>query len=160
MRKKKINEIIEEAASTFLAESGYELYNVEFVKEGKDWFLRVYIDRTAGEEEAPIGTEDCEIVSRWLSTRLDEIDPIEQHYYLEVSSPGIERVLLKEKHYEKAVGKPVEIKLFEAIGGTKKITGVLERFAGEYIQIAQEQGEPLTIPLEQIARARQIYSQV
>ncbi|MBR1993470.1 MAG: ribosome maturation factor RimP, partial [Firmicutes bacterium] len=70
----------------FLAAEGYELYNIEFVKEGKDWFLRVYVDMASG--EGYIGTEDCEKVSRFLSEKLDEEDPIEQNYYLEVSSPG------------------------------------------------------------------------
>ena len=93
MAKKKIKDIVAEELEDFLKENGYELYNVEFVKEGKDWFLRVYIDKVpaadAPEEENYISTDDCETISRYLSERLDETDPIPQNYYLEVSSPGL-----------------------------------------------------------------------
>ena len=102
MAKKKITEIVEEITAEFLAENGLELYNSEFVKEGKDWFLRLYIDRLTGEDTAEaeeeneqyVSTDDCEKVSRYLSDELDRLDPIEQNYYLEVSSPGLDRELI------------------------------------------------------------------
>src|SRR5665647_1827241 len=82
MAKKKIKDIIAELLEGFLEENGYELYNVEFVKEVKDWFLRVYLDKLpVGGEEQYISIEDCEKVSRYLSEKMDEIDPIEQNYY-------------------------------------------------------------------------------
>ena len=86
MAKIRIKELVAEELAGFLGENGLELYNVEFIKEGKDWFLRVYIDRT-DDSSGGISTDDCEKVSRYLSARLDELDPIEQNYYLEVSSP-------------------------------------------------------------------------
>ncbi|MEG1584551.1 MAG: ribosome maturation factor RimP, partial [Anaerovorax sp.] len=89
-----------------------------------DWFLRVYIDSES--EDTGIGTDDCEKVSRFLSGRLDELDPIEQNYYLEVSSPGMDRALLKDSDYEKYAGKMVDITLYKAIDGKKNISGILE----------------------------------
>lgn len=142
MGKKKITDVVTELAGDYLAENGYELYNTEFVKEGRDWFLRVYIDKapvaeTEGEadgepeEQAYISTEDCEKVSRFLSEKLDESDPIEQNYYLEVSSPGMDRPLITPEHYERYVGHEVEIKLYKAMDGVKNINGVLESFDKE-----------------------------
>ena len=124
MGKKKITDVVTELAGEYLSENGYELYNTEFVKEGRDWFLRVYIDKapvaetegaeTEGEaeEQAYISTEDCEKVSRFLSEKIDESDPIEQNYYLEVSSPGMDRPLITPEHYERYVGHEVEIRLY------------------------------------------------
>ena len=101
MAKKKINETIAEIAEAFLKNEGLELYNVEFVKEGKDWFLRVYIDKLSDDTEEYVSTDECEKVSRFLSNELDRLDPIEQNYYLEVSSPGMDRQLIEPKHYAK-----------------------------------------------------------
>lgn len=134
MAKKKITEVVAELAGEFLAENGYELYNTEYVKEGRDWFLRVYIDKVQDadqEEQTYISTEDCEKVSRFLSEKLDEADPIEQNYYLEVSSPGMDRPLVKPEHYERYVGEEVEIRLYKAMDGVKNIQGILESFDRE-----------------------------
>ena len=141
MAKKKITDVVAELAGDFLAENGYELYNTEFVKEGRDWFLRVYIDKAqaaeaaaeAAEEAEPqyVSTEDCEKVSRFLSEKLDESDPIEQNYYLEVSSPGMDRPLITPEHYARYVGEEVEIRLYKAIDGVKNIQGTLENFDAE-----------------------------
>ena len=131
MAKKKITDVVAELAGDFLVENGYELYNTEFVKEGRDWFLRVYVDKAQAEDakaDEYISTEDCEKVSRFLSEKLDEADPIEQNYYLEVSSPGLDRPLLRPEHYARYVGEEVEIKLYKAIDGVKNIQGVLESF--------------------------------
>jgi len=156
MAKKKITDVVAELSEEFLKENGYELYNTEFVKEGRDWFLRVYIDKTQAaddhaaadaDEQADaaeaqyIGTEDCEKVSRFLSEKLDESDPIDQNYYLEVSSPGLDRPLLKAEHYERYVGHEVEIKLYKAIDGVKNIQGVLESFDGETGQVTVKSQE-------------------
>ena len=134
MAKKKITDVVAELSGDFLAENGYELYNTEFVKEGRDWFLRVYIDKVQAEdqeEQTYISTEDCEKVSRFLSEKLDEADPIEQNYYLEVSSPGMDRPLITPEHYARYVGEEVEIKLYKAIDSVKKLQGVLESFDKE-----------------------------
>ena len=129
MAKKKITDVVAELAGDFLAENGYELYNTEFVKDGRDWFLRVYIDKAQADEY--VSTEDCEKVSRFLSEKLDESDPIEQNYYLEVSSPGMDRPLITPEHYARYVGEEVEIRLYKAIDGVKNIQGTLESFDAE-----------------------------
>jgi len=154
MSKKKISQIIEEEVSSFLLENGYELYNVEFVKEGRDWFLRVYIDWIESAEDRYISTDDCERVSRYISQKLDELDPIEQNYYLEVSSPGLDRVLLKESDYVRFAGKPVEIKLYQAIDGRKSITGILGGLSDEKVIITNDNGNKIEIPIEQIAKTK------
>ena len=90
-----------------IAESrGYGVYDVMYVKEGPHWFLRVYIDRENG-----VDVDDCEIISRSLSTVLDEKNFIDTNYFLEISSPGIERIIRQEEHFDMAVGKEVKIKL-------------------------------------------------
>ncbi|MDO5414306.1 MAG: ribosome maturation factor RimP [Bacillota bacterium] len=151
MAKKKITEIAAEMMSDFLAAEGYELYNIEFVKEGKDWFLRVYVDMASG--EGYIGTEDCEKVSRFLSEKLDEEDPIEQNYYLEVSSPGMDRPLLKREHYERYVGSEVEIRLYKGKDGTKNIQGVLDGIEGETVTVTDHDNKKWELELSEIAKA-------
>ena len=152
MAKKKITEIIEEMLSDFMAQEGYELYNTEFIKEGKDWFLRVYVDKLARDEY--VGTEDCEKVSRYLSAKLDEEDPIEQNYYLEVSSPGMDRPLLKREHYERYVGSEVEIRLYKGKDGTKNIEGVLKSISGEMVTVEDHDGKVWELELSEIAKAK------
>ena len=151
MAKKKITEIAAEMMADFLASEGYELYNIEFVKEGKDWFLRVYVDLASG--EGYIGTEDCEKVSRYLSEKLDEDDPIEQNYYLEVSSPGMDRPLLKPEHYVRYAGSEVEIRLYKGKDGTKNIQGVLEGLDGEVVTITDHDNKKWELELSEIAKA-------
>ena len=151
MAKKKITEIVAEMMADFLAAEGYELYNIEFVKEGKDWFLRVYVDMASG--EGYIGTEDCEKVSRFLSEKLDEEDPIEQNYYLEVSSPGMDRPLLTRAHYERYVGSEVEIRLYKGKDGTKNIQGVLDSIEGETVTVTDHDNKKWELELAEIAKA-------
>ena len=151
MAKKKITEIAAEMMADFLQQEGYELYNIEFVKEGKDWFLRVYVDLASG--EGYIGTEDCEKVSRYLSEKLDEDDPIEQNYYLEVSSPGMDRPLLKKEHYERYAGSEVEIRLYKGKDGTKNIQGVLEGIEGEVVTVTDHDNKKWELELSEIAKA-------
>ena len=117
MAKKKITVLAEELLSGFLQEEGLELYHSEFVKEGKDWFLRIYIDKPEG--EGYIGTEDCEKVSRFLSEKLDEADTVEQNNNQEVSSPGLDRPLRTAADFERSqatlqnvgVGDPANVQL-------------------------------------------------
>ena len=160
MAKKKITEIVEEITADFLAENGLELYNSEFVKEGKDWFLRVYIDRqqeeeTEDKEEVYVSTDDCEKVSRFLSEELDRLDPIEQNYYLEVSSPGLDRELIKEKDFIRFCGRLVDISLYKAIDGKKTYQGILKGLTEDNsIVITAEKEEEIEFPREQVAKAR------
>lgn len=152
MAKKKITDIAEELLQGFLQEEGYELYDSEFVKEGRDWFLRIYIDKP--EEQGYIGTEDCEKVSRYLSDRLDEADPVDKEYYLEVSSPGMDRVLARPEHYARYVGREVEIRLYKGRDGTKNIKGTLTAFEGDDVKVTDGSGKVWDLTLEEIAKTR------
>lgn len=112
---KDIHSTVEALVRPFLEENEFELVDIEFVKEGGNWFLRVYVDKEGG-----IDIDDCGRVSEYLSARLDEKDPIEQAYFLEVSSPGAERPLKKVQDYHKAVGEHVFVTTYEPIDGLKE----------------------------------------
>ena len=154
MSKKNVKDLVAEELDQFLIENEYELYNIEFVKESKDWFLRVFIDRIESEDDRGIGTDDCEKVSRFLSARLDELDPIEQNYYLEVSSPGIDRALLKDKDYSRYTGRIVEITLYQAMNGMKTISGRLEGLVEGNIVIIDSKDNKIEIPMEKAAKTK------
>lgn len=102
---------------------GYELYDVEYVKEGKDYFLRIYIDSEKG-----ISLDDCEKVNNEITDILDESDYIKEQYFLEVSSTGVEKVLKQDKHLEKNIGEEVQVKLFKPMEKNKQFIGKLKRF--------------------------------
>ena len=152
MAKKKIKELVEEISAGFMAENGLEIYNVEFIKEAKDWFLRVYIDKRAGSEEEYVSTEDCEKVSRILSEELDRLDPIEQNYYLEVSSPGMDRQLLTPEHYRRFTGRQVTVKLYRGVDGKKVFEGVLQGLRDGNVVIKDEKDKEWMFPLDQVAK--------
>ena len=132
-----------------LEEHQFELVDVEYVKEGSSWYLRAYIDKPGG-----ITINDCELISRWLSDRLDEEDYIEDSYILEVSSPGLGRPLKKEKDFQRSIGNEVEIRLFRPLDGAKEYTGILKNFSKEELEIETADGELLKVPREQIALVR------
>ena len=149
---KKVTEVVEELAMPILAELNLELVEVEYVKEGKSWFLRVYIDKETG-----VDIEDCGNVSEKLSEKLDEIDPIPQNYFLEVSSPGAERPLKKEKDFQKAIGKNVYIKTYEPILDEKEFEGTLMAFDGMNVTVEikiKTRKKTVVIPYEKVAKAR------
>ena len=152
MAKKKIKETIVEITEEFLTNEGLELYNVEFVKEGKDWFLRVYIDKLSDNTEEYVSTDECEKVSRFLSDELDRLDPIEQNYYLEVSSPGMDRQLVEPKHYAKYAGKLVEVKLYKGVDGKKVYEGILVGLIDDKVVIKDEEGNELAFAVDQVAK--------
>ncbi|WP_185762578.1 ribosome maturation factor RimP [Bacillus methanolicus] len=148
----KVSEIVEELVTPILDENGLELVDIEYVKEGKEWFLRVFIDKDTG-----VDIEECGIVSEKLSEKLDAIDPIPHNYFLEVSSPGAERPLKKEKDFEKAVGKNIFIKTYEPIDGEKTFEGILTHFDREIVKIEikiKTRKKMIEIPFSKIASAR------
>ncbi|MFP7296135.1 ribosome maturation factor RimP [Neobacillus niacini] len=148
----KVTEVVEELTQPIIQELGLELVEIEFVKEGKNWFLRVYIDKENG-----VDIEDCGIVSERLSEKLDELDPITQNYFLEVSSPGAERPLKKAKDFEKAIGKNVFIKTYEPIDGEKGFEGKLLDYDGKTVKIEMKiktRKKVIEIPFEKVASAR------
>ncbi len=115
---------------------GVEIYDVEYVKEGSDWYLRVYIDKPQG-----VDIGDCERVSRALSDSLDSADFIADAYILEVSSPGLGRALKKDKHLEKSLGQKVEIRLYKPIEKCKDFSGILKNFDADRIVIETSEKE-------------------
>jgi ribosome maturation factor RimP len=148
----KVTEEVEELVTPILTENGLELVDIEYVKEGKNWFLRIYIDKDNG-----IDIEECGLVSERLSEKLDALDPIPHNYFLEVSSPGAERPLKKEKDYQRAVGKNVFIKTYEPIDGEKTFEGVLTDYNGETVTVEvkiKTRKKTVELPVNKIASAR------
>ncbi|WP_427338693.1 ribosome maturation factor RimP [Caloranaerobacter sp. DY30410] len=147
MNRKEIEELTREIALQIVKDYGFELVDVEFVKEGSQRFLRIFIDKIGG-----ITIEDCQKVSERLSDRLDEIDPIEENYYLEVSSPGLDRPLKTENDYKKSLGKEVEISLYKPIEGKKKFIGKLKNYDATTVTIELDQGSLITIDKKDLAK--------
>ena len=148
----KVIDTVNQLVTPIVEEMGLELVDIEYVKEGKDWFLRVFIDKPAG-----IDIEECGLVSEKLSEKLDESDPITQNYFLEVSSPGAERPLKKKQDFEKAIGKNVYIKTYEPLNDEKEFEGVLVEFDGSNVTVEikiKTRKTLVTIPYEKIANAR------
>ncbi len=152
MAKKKIQDLIAEWMGPFGEENGYELSRCEFVKEAQTWYLRVYVDRLVDGEYGYMSSDDCEVVSRFLSKKLDEADPISQNYYLEVSSPGLDRPLLSDKDFERFKGSAVEMKLYEAVDGKKQYTGILKGLREGIIEVELEDGKILVVPREKTSK--------
>lgn len=134
--KKSIKETVREAILPTVTELGYQIWDVTYSKIGADYHLEVTIDNEDG-----INIEDCEKVHRAIDPILDEVDPIEDAYYLDVSSPGIERELRTEEHILWGIGQKVEAKLFAAVNGVKSIVGNLEAFEDGKLTIKNDAGE-------------------
>jgi ribosome maturation factor RimP len=148
----KVTEVVAEIVSPIVTAAGLELVDVEYVKEGREWFLRVYIDKDAG-----VDIEECGLVSEKLSEKLDELDPIPHNYFLEVSSPGAERPLKKEKDFEKSIGKNIFLKTYEAIDGEKSFEGTLLEFSNQIVKIEikiKTRKKIVEIPYDKVANAR------
>ena len=135
MDNKKLVELITEMAEPIVKEHGLELVDVEYIRE-KDWFLRIYINKPGG-----IDIDDCSVVSSKLTKVLDERDPIKEKYYLEVSSPGIDRPLKKDKDFQNNYGKMVDVQLFAPLDGKKEFVGVLSSHSDMLISLIVEEKE-------------------
>ena len=147
----KIEEKIESLIEDKVQELGYRLYDIEYVKEGKDYYLRIYIDNEKG-----ITLDDCELVSNSITDILDEKDYIKEQYFLEVSSPGVERVLKKDKHLKSNIGEKVQVKLFKPYEGKKQYIGILKGFDELYVQI-EENSNNLKIERKNIGQIKTIF---
>ncbi|WP_310550360.1 ribosome maturation factor RimP [Paenibacillus glufosinatiresistens] len=148
MSTPKIKGTVEEMLKPYLDDNGFELVDVEYVKEGSNYFLRVFVDKEGG-----IDIDDCGVISEYLSAKLDENDPIEGAYFLEVSSPGAERPLKKADDVRKAVGKDVFVTTYEPIGGLKEFEGRLLSFENEELLISAGKKQH-TVPYAKVASAR------
>ena len=150
MSKKEIYEQkTEEILLPIVEKNGFELWDVEYVKEGGNWYLRAYIDKPGG-----INVEDCEVVSRELSDILDEKDYIEDAYVFEVSSPGLGRPLKKEKDFKRSLGEEVEIRTYRAIDRQKEFTGILTAYDENTVTIEYEDETTQTFERSEIALIR------
>lgn len=147
----KIEEKVENLIESKVQELGYILYDVEYVKEGKDYYLRIYIDSEKG-----ISLDDCELVSNNITELLDKEDYIKEQYFLEVSSPGVERVLKKDKHLKNNIGVKVQIKLFKPFNGQKQYEGVLQNFDESYVEI-ETASELIKIERQNIGQIKTIF---
>lgn len=144
----KIEDKVEALIKEKIEHIGYELYDVEYAKEGKSYFLRIYIDKPEG-----IMIEDCEKVHHEINDILDETDYIKEQYFLEVSSPGVERILRKDKHLEKYIGETIHIKLFKKNAfGNKEYEGILKSFDSEKLVV-----DDLEIERKNVAQIKTIY---
>ena len=131
---------------------GYELYDVEYVKEGKDYYLRIYI-----ESENGISLDDCEKVSNEITDILDKEDYIKEQYFLEVSSTGVEKVLKKDKHLEDNIGTEVQVKLFKPINKNKQYQGILKNFNEDEV-IIETNEEERALERKNISQIKTIYN--
>ena len=139
----------EELLMPLVDAQGFELVDVEYVKEGGSWYLRAYIDKPGG-----IAVDDCEVISRALSDLLDEHDFIEDSYILEVSSPGLGRPLKKEKDFVRSQGELVEVRTYRAIQHQKEFTGILNAWDKGTVTLLMEDGTEMKFAREDIALIR------
>ena len=148
-RKEMYEQRTEELLLPIIEEYQFELVDVEYVKEGGNWYLRAYIDKEGG-----ITVDDCELVSRRMSDLLDEKDFVEESYIFEVSSPGLGRPLKKEKDYQRSLGKEVEIRTCKAIEKEKEFYGLLKSYDETTVTIEMEEDKEMIFAKTDIALIR------
>lgn len=148
----QVVKLTEELVLPIVKEKDLELVNIEYVKEGPNWFLRVYIDKEGG-----VDITECGDVSEALSEKLDEEDPIKGNYFLEVSSPGVERPLKSKEDFAKNIDKNVLVNLYAPLDGEKEFEGILKKFTDDIVTIeykVKTRTKQVEIPYKQIAKAR------
>ena len=148
----KIEDAIWTMAEPLVLENGMELSDVEYVKEGAEWYLRLFLDK---EGDEGIDLDDCELISRKFSDILEEKDPITQAYRLEVSSPGIERPLKRTKDFQRFQGEKVQVKTFSEVEGKKQFIGILQETTEETVTLDVD-GTSIAIPRKQIGKAKRV----
>jgi len=147
-----IEEKVENLLKPTIEKIGYELYDIEYIKEGKNYFLRIFIDKPEG-----ITIQDCEKVNGAINDLLDKADYIKEQYFLEVSSIGIEKILRKDKHLKRNIGKKIQIKLFQKNkDGKKEEQGILSDFDAEKIRI-ENQTNKIEVDRKNIAQIKTVY---
>jgi ribosome maturation factor RimP len=151
MVKKNIEELVTEIVLPITEKHKFELVDVEYIKEGPYWYLRIYIDKPGG-----ITIDDCQLISEEIDPILDKKNFIEQSYFLEVSSPGLERPLRKDKDFEKFKGESVEVKLFAPIDGKKVFEGELVGLIDNKIVIKKDTAETVEFDRDKVSSVRRI----
>lgn len=143
---------VEQLLEKIIVDLGYDLYDVRYEKEAKDFYLRIIIDKPDG-----IDLNDCETVNNAINDILDEADYIKDQYFLEVSSPGLERILRKEKHFLSQIGNEISVKLFKPINKQKELIGTLEEYNNTELTIKVDE-ETIKINLKDIALVKTIFN--
>ena len=141
----------EQLIAPIIAANHVELFDVDYIKEGQDWYLRVYIDKEGG-----VTIDDCQAVSRAFNEVLDKENYIADHYIFEVSSPGLTRPLKKENDYEKCIGRLLDIKLYKPVEGKKEYAGILKEYNKDIIIIESDDTQ-ITIERSNLAMIRWAY---
>lgn len=149
MKRTEVEQRCEALVQPILDVNGFELWDVEYVREGANNYLRVYADKEGG-----ITIDDCVTISRALEEKLDAEDFIEDAYILEVSSPGLGRPLKRERDFARSIGESVDIKLYQAVNQQKEFTGVLKTYDDLTVTIELEDGETQVFERTSIARIR------
>jgi len=151
MAGKKVESIVEKLAIPIVEKYAFDLVDVEYVKEGGNWYLRVFIDKPGG-----ITIDDCQLVSEELGEEIDKIDPIKQAYFFEVSSPGLDRPLKKEKDFIRYTGQDVEVKTYEPMNGKKVFEGELLGLKDGIIRIRCKDSTEIEFEREKVASVKRV----
>ena len=151
MAREDVAAKIEGLLQEFLRDKEIETYRVTYKKEGPDWILRVFLDKTMDAKEQYVNIDDCELVTRYLSDKLDELDFIDRSYKLEVSSPGLDRELITDSDFFRFAGSDVEVKTYEQVNGSKNFSGTLISKDGDLVKISVDDNE-IELPLNKISK--------
>ncbi len=149
MNRQAITALVRPWAESACQTAGCTLWDVEYIREGGENYLRVTIDKPEG-----VGISDCEAVSRLMNDILDTEDPIDESYSFQVSSPGVERELKKPEHFEKYLGEKIRLRLYKAFEGAKEHIGILEKADGSEIVLSFDDGRIVSFPRENVAKAK------
>jgi ribosome maturation factor RimP len=149
MSGKKTEALAKELAAPLAEALGYELVDVEFVKEGQYWYLRIYIDKEGG-----VTLEDCQNFSHRFDETLEQADPIQSAYFLEVSSPGLDRPLKKEEDFRRYLDREIEVSLYTAVEGNKQYKGTNKGLEADILTLTLPDGTTVQIPYKNVASAR------
>ena len=145
----KVTELVADMARPIVEARGCELWDVEYVREGSERFLRIYLDKDGG-----VGIEDCEAVARAMDPLLDEADPIPERYHFEVCSTGLERPLRRPSDFQKFLGSPIWVKLYRPMEGRKEFPAALEEYDDGRVTVMTQDGQRLTLEKSQVALIR------
>ncbi|NLA70236.1 MAG: ribosome maturation factor RimP [Clostridiales bacterium] len=152
MAKNEVCSRIQNLLDEFLEDKQLETYLIQFKKEGPEWKLKVFLDKPEGADAEYVGIDECEEVTRFINAKLDEDDFIDQKYVLEVSSPGLDRELIKDSDYRRFKGSLVEVKLYEQINGNKNYEGKLVGKENDVVTVELEDGSQLELPENKISK--------
>ncbi|GKX31739.1 ribosome maturation factor RimP [Vallitalea longa] len=147
--REHVETLVEEILTPILEENKFELVDIEYVKEASNWYLRIFIDKDGG-----VTIDDCELVSKSFDSEFEDKDPIKEPYILEVSSPGLDRPLKKDKDFARSLGEKVEVKLYKSINKQKEFVGVLKSYDDDSITLLLDDGKEWSVARTDVAIIR------